>query len=144
MLTAEADAPRLLCVEDDLTMGLVLQGFVAACGWTMTLTNDGLSAHRLAMSEPFDVLIVDHFLPRQSGSDMISTLRAQQGPNAATPALVISSEDLSGIRGPVMAAQAEGFLRKPFGLPAFREAVSALLSRTYAPRPASPVEFNAA
>jgi two-component system, OmpR family, response regulator len=121
-------AMRILVVEDDsetagyLTSGLEEEGH--AVSWSRA-GRDGLF---LAMTENFDLLIIDRMLPELDGLTLVKTLRAAR---IETPILFLTT--MSGIDDRVTGLNAGGddYLVKPF---AFSELVARVKALSRRPR----------
>ncbi|SMF16655.1 response regulator [Pseudobacteriovorax antillogorgiicola] len=53
---------------------------------------DGLEALNKAQEEDYDLITVDMNMPRFDGLHLVSAIRDHNGPNQATPCLIISSD----------------------------------------------------
>jgi DNA-binding response OmpR family regulator len=119
-----SSAMRALLVEDDpglsdvLKTGLTEQDFHVETSSTYA---DGLS---VALSESFDVVILDVMLPGGSGFDLCRALRSR-GIN--TPVLMLTARDAVDDRVHGLEAGADDYLPKPF---AFKELVARLRAIT--------------
>ena len=70
-----AEAGRLLLVEDDLTLGKMVDEFLTGHGYRVRWESNGLLALELIDSEKFDVLILDIGLPGMDGIQICRTVR---------------------------------------------------------------------
>jgi two-component system OmpR family response regulator len=119
---------RILVVEDDaetagyLTVGLEEEGH--AVSWSRA-GRDGLF---MAMTENFDLLIIDRMLPELDGLTLVKTLRAAK---VETPVLFLTT--MAGIDDRVTGLNAGGddYLVKPF---AFSELVARVKALSRRPR----------
>ena len=76
-----AESSRLLLVEDDLTLGKMVDEFLTGHGYRVRWESNGLLALELIDSEKFDVLILDIGLPGMDGIQICRTVRSSfQGP----------------------------------------------------------------
>lgn len=76
-----AESGRLLLVEDDLTLGKMVDEFLTGHGYRVRWESNGLLALELIDSEKFDVLILDIGLPGMDGIQICRTVRGSfQGP----------------------------------------------------------------
>ena len=79
---------RILVIEDDkdvasyLSKGLKESGYVADCA------DNGKTGLQMAVSEDYDLLIVDRMMPEMGGLEVIRTLREE---GYKTPVLVLSA-----------------------------------------------------
>ena len=70
-----AESSRLLLVEDDLTLGKMVDDFLTGHGFRVRWESNGLRALGLIDSENFDVLILDIGLPGKDGIQICRTVR---------------------------------------------------------------------
>ena len=54
---------RILLVEDESNLRRILSDLLKSDGYTVQSSGDGLEAQELAMSQPFDLIILDVMLP---------------------------------------------------------------------------------
>ena len=54
---------RLLLVEDEVKTGDYLQKGLSEAGFQVNLVRNGLDGHHLAMTEAFDLIVLDVMLP---------------------------------------------------------------------------------
>ncbi|HKH21721.1 MAG TPA: response regulator, partial [Gammaproteobacteria bacterium] len=79
---------RLLIIEDDYQAAVYLAKGLKESGFAVDHAVDGNEGLYMAMSEPYDILIVDRMLPRRDGLSVIAALRAQ---GTMTPVLILSA-----------------------------------------------------
>jgi CheY-like chemotaxis protein len=118
---------RLLVVDDN---PLNLELFKAALvddGHQVTVAPDGEAGLARALSEPFDVVLLDIQLPGRSGLDVCRELRkaGRVGPIVAVSANALPEQVARGL-----AAGFDAYLTKPISPQALRAAV-----RSYEPAP---------
>jgi two-component system, OmpR family, alkaline phosphatase synthesis response regulator PhoP len=132
---------RILLVEDEANLRRILSDLLRSDGYTVQSSGDGLEAQELAMSQPFDLIILDVMLPSRNGMDICRHLR-KSGLNTPILMLTARSELNSKIQG--FKAGSDDYLTKPFETPELQARVEALLRR--APAGARPelkaYEFN--
>jgi len=109
--------PRLLIAEDDEALGALLQEYLSASGYEVTLVQRGDDAIAAARQQHFDMILTDIVMP---GADGIQVLAANKGDPAKT--LVILMTAYSGIEDAIHAVTqgAYDFVSKPFQLPEIR------------------------
>lgn len=117
---------KVLVVEDDSELALLLDRVLSEEGHTVTRAADGQRALHLALTATFDVLIVDRGLPAIEGLDLIARLR---GRGVRTPVLVLSARGTTQDRVAGLDAGAEDYLAKPFDLAELLARTRALLRR---------------
>ena len=67
---------RALVVEDDLTLQQQIRSMLEKAGFVVDAAVDGDEGLFLATEYPLDIAIIDLGLPRLSGIDLISRMRA--------------------------------------------------------------------
>ncbi|UFH52347.1 response regulator transcription factor [Spirosoma sp. KNUC1025] len=68
---------HILIVEDEASIAAFLRKGLEANGFMVQIASDGITGQRLALDQPFDMIIADINMPRQNGLDMVATLRKQ-------------------------------------------------------------------
>jgi two-component system OmpR family response regulator len=121
-------ALRILVIEDDAETAAYLVGGLEEEGHAVSRSGNGRNGLFLAMTENFDLLIVDRMLPELDGLTLVKTLRASR---IETPVLFLTT--MSGIDDRVMGLNAGGddYLVKPF---AFSELVARVKALSRRPR----------
>ena len=117
---------RLLIVEDEVKTGDYLkQGFTEA-GFNPTLCRNGLDGHHLAMTEDFELIILDLMLPDVDGLRILTALRQA---SRHTPVLLLSALDSVDDRVRGLELGADDYLVKPFAFNELLARVRTLLRR---------------
>lgn len=122
----ESGRRRLLLVEDDNELTRLLDRVLVDEGYAVTIAGDGQRGLHLALTERFDVLVVDRGLPAVEGLDLITRLRSS---GITTPILVLSARGTTEDRVDGLDAGAEDYLPKPFELIELLARLRALLRR---------------
>src|SRR3712207_6795980 len=102
---------RVLIIEDDRQAAGYLAKGLRESGFAVDHAANGNEGLYMALSEPYDVLIVDRMLPGRDGLSIIATLRAQ---GKMTPVLILSAlwEVDDRVRG--LRAGGDDYLTKPY------------------------------
>ncbi|TCN44856.1 DNA-binding response OmpR family regulator [Kribbella orskensis] len=117
---------RVLLIEDDGDLAGLLDRVLADEGYVVTRAGDGHTGLHLALTRPFDAMIVDRGLPAVEGLDLIARLRVR---GVSTPILVLSARNSTEDRVDGLDAGAEDYLAKPFELTELLARLRALLRR---------------
>ena len=111
-VSASAKA-RVLIVDDSSLVRLYYRSALEKAGFEVEQAINGIEAMERALSQPFDLVIVDINMPRMDGFTFVRALRRIATDVASLPALMISTEaevqDIDAAR----AAGANFYLVKP-------------------------------
>lgn len=117
---------RLLVVEDESKTGDYLKQGLSEAGFQVSLARNGLDGHHLAMTELFDVIILDVMLPDVSGWKILQSLREADN---KTPVLFLSARDSIDDRVKGLELGADDYLIKPFAFAEVLARVRTLIRR---------------
>jgi two-component system copper resistance phosphate regulon response regulator CusR len=117
---------RLLVVEDEAKTGDYLKQGLSEAGFQVSLARNGLDGHHLAMTELFDVIILDVMLPYVSGWKILQSLREADN---KTPVLFLSARDSIDDRVKGLELGADDYLIKPFAFAEVLARVRTLIRR---------------
>ncbi|SHK26635.1 Signal transduction histidine kinase [Selenomonas ruminantium] len=109
-------APEALAlVVDDNPMNLtVFKGLIKKTQIQIDTANDGDEGLLLAREKKYDIIFLDHMMPRKDGIETLHELQAQEdGPNMDTPVISLTANAISGAREQYMAAGFHDYLTKP-------------------------------
>src|SRR5712692_2196855 len=79
---------RVLVVEDEKKTASFVRKALQAEGFAVDVSHDGAEALVLAMTTPFDALVLDIMLPGRDGLSVLRQLREQKN---RTPVLLLSA-----------------------------------------------------
>lgn len=102
---------RILVVEDDPTMGALLDRGLSEEGHDVTLVGNGVDALIAFSSGPLDVAVVDVMLPKMSGFEVCRRIRES---GSQLPVIVITARDSVDDRIFGLDAGADDYVTKPF------------------------------
>ncbi len=122
---------RILIVDDDTSLVLVLSDLLRSEGFSPFSTADAREAIARLSSEPFDLVLLDVLLPRHSGFDVCRQVRAR---GVRMPILMMSGRANVEDRILGLRLGADDYLTKPFDPPELLARIDALLRRWHDPR----------
>lgn len=122
----EPMSSRILLVEDEPGLVLALSDLLAGEGYDVETATDGITAVSRAISEPFDLIVLDVMLPGKNGFDVCRELR-EQGKDAAVLMLTARTQVMDRVAG--LKLGADDYLTKPFEPPELLARIEALLRR---------------
>src|SRR5215208_7145565 len=117
---------RILVVEDEAHLAWLIAEVLGEEGYAAEVAGDGRSALARALSEPFELLIVDWMLPDIDGLKLIRRLRVAE---VGVPVLMLTARGQIEDRVEGLDAGADDYLPKPFALPELLARVRALTRR---------------
>ncbi len=121
---------KLLVVEDEAkTADYLRQGLMEA-GFVVDLARSGLDGHHLAMTETYDLIILDVMLPDVDGLRILQSLREAR---KQVPVLFLTARDTVTDRVKGLELGADDYLIKPFAFTELLARVRTLLRRGQAP-----------
>ncbi|HUO93792.1 MAG TPA: response regulator [Rhizomicrobium sp.] len=128
-MSAAADVPHLLVVDDDQRLRALLQKYLGANGFRVTAAADAEEARTLMKSMAFDLLILDVMMPGENGLDLTRAVRAQ----SQVPILILTARGESKDRIAGLEFGADDYLHKPFEPRELVLRCGSLLRRSAAP-----------
>ena len=125
---APGSRARVLVVDDHETNREVLVRLLTDVGFEVAEAADGQEAIERAVPGEIDLVLMDLRMPRMSGREAISRLRAA---GYDRPIVVVTATAFEEARAEVLALGADGFVRKPFRAVELFEEVARLLGVSY-------------
>lgn len=128
--------PLLLLAEDDTTSRHYLRDALRELGCDVESCADGAAALVLAAAHRFDLLVLDHRMPRAGAEEVLRRLRADAHARSnATPAIATSADASPGMRQRLMEQGFLDLMAKPVDL----RTLDAMLRRLLPYRPSDAV-----
>lgn len=128
---------RILIVEDERATGHLLGRVLEQAGYETMLVTDGVGALEALRAERFDLMLLDIWMPRMSGLEVLAAMRAE---NLGTKAVVMTSDGTPETVLRAVRDQAYHYVCKPVK----PEELLELVRNTLAARPVPPVEVISA
>lgn len=111
---------RILVVDDDKTTRHVLRSVLTSAGFATSVAKDGVEALKVLKTQHFDLLLLDVWMPRMNGLDLLAKLR----PITSRPRVVVmTSDDAPETLLKAVREQAFKYLHKPVDAPALLQTV---------------------
>ena len=133
--------PRILIVEDEEALTLLLRYNLEAAGYDVEIVGRGDEADTRMKEYTPDLMILDWMLPGLSGIELCRRLRARPD-TKALPIIMLTArgEESERVRG--LSTGADDYVVKPFSVPELLARVSALLRRSSPERVAEVLAFG--
>lgn len=120
-----AVAPRILVVDDDPNLLVVLADQLRADGFEVATARDGVEAmRRLEHSWP-DLLLIDMMMPRMDGLTLAREVKGR----ADLPIIVLTAIDTGDNKADLLDEVAEDYVTKPYHYPELRARINRVLRR---------------
>jgi len=118
---------RILIIEDQPEILQNIADYLELKGYLVDCAYDGLGGLHLAVTQPFDLIILDIMLPGMDGITLCQRLR--QEARLQTPIIMLTARDSVEDKLTGFQAGADDYLVKPFALPELHARVEAVLRR---------------
>jgi DNA-binding response OmpR family regulator len=118
---------RILVIEDEPGIAFALETDLQTEGYEVAVTGDGTEAVRLALSEKFDLILLDVMLPSKDGFEVCRELR-HRGLKVPIILLTAKTQEAEKILG--LDVGADDYVTKPFSPRELRARIRALLRRS--------------
>lgn len=130
MAHTHSSAPiRVLIVEDNRDICDNIAAYLEKHRYILDFAYDGISAMHLALTNPFDIIVLDLMLPGMDGLSFCQKLRADA--KIATPVLMLTARDTLDDKLKGFEAGADDYLVKPFALQELHARLQALYKRSH-------------
>ena len=117
--------PKILVVDDDVTMTSLMQALLMMEGHQTTTVNDSTTAVDVAATVNPDVITLDLMMPGLTGFQLCEMLH--QDPRFANiPIMIVSARDDQESKAKAKAVGATDYLTKPFGVDVLLEKIRQL------------------
>ncbi|MDX1301525.1 heavy metal response regulator transcription factor [Photobacterium sp.] len=117
---------KLLIVEDEPKTGEYLRQGLAESGFVTDLAQNGVDGLHLALTDEYDLIVLDVMLPELNGWQLLQTLRRS---NRDTPVLFLTARDQVEDRVKGLELGADDYLVKPFAFTELLARIRSILKR---------------
>jgi DNA-binding response OmpR family regulator len=118
---------RILIIEDEPDVAAFIKKALLEENQAIDLAPDGPAGELLALSEPYDLIILDILLPKKDGLAVLKSLRQA---NQQMPVLLLTARGEVPDRVAGLDAGADDYLVKPFAVAELKARVRSLLRRS--------------
>lgn len=129
---------RALIVEDNLDLAENIADFLGDQRYVLDFAMDGVGGLHLALTQGFDVIVLDIMLPAMDGYTFCKKLRQESGKQ--TPVLMLTARDTLNDKLQGFEAGGDDYLVKPFELAELEARMQALVRRSNQPA-SSPISI---
>ena len=120
---------RALVIEDQKPVRESIGELLKVAGCSVRLIGDGQVAFEELLTTAYDLVTLDLNMPSLDGFSLIETIASQDGPNSATPVIVISAYLAPAIVNDCKQLGIKHFLSKPFEAEELLDMIRQILGR---------------
>ncbi len=102
---------RILVVEDDKEILNFLKSALKGENFAVDCAEDGERGLFLALTNEYDVILLDNMLPKKTGIEICSEIRKEGG---STPIIILSVKSEAIVKADLLNAGADDYVTKPF------------------------------
>lgn len=130
---------KILLVEDDPSLGPLLQEYLDAKGFETKLADDGKKGADLFFKGSFDLLLLDVMMPVKDGLTLAKEIRVS---DKNIPIIFLTAKSMKEDTIEGFSAGADDYITKPFSMEELMARVTAVLRRTNKIRSSESEEVN--
>jgi DNA-binding response OmpR family regulator len=132
-------AYRVLLLEDDANLGLVLQEHLKLNGYDVTLCKDGEEGTRALALDRYDLCLVDVMMPKKDGFTFAREVRSG---NDQIPLIFLTARSLKEDRIEGFRIGCDDYITKPFSVEELQLRIEAVLRRVDPRTEETPTSFE--
>ncbi len=121
------DKTRILLVEDDANLSMVLKDYLEMLGYETILRNDGEAGLEAFKENEFSLCILDIMMPKKDGFRLAKDIKAI---NPDIPLIFLTAKSLKEDRIAGFKAGCDDYITKPFSTEELSLRISAILKRS--------------
>jgi len=119
------DRPKILLVEDDMSMGFVIQDSLKMAGYEVHLCKDGKEGLSYFNQNRYDLCVLDVMLPKKDGISLARDIRK----TSDVPIIFLTAKSMTEDKVTGFKAGADDYITKPFGKEELLLRIQAILKR---------------
>ena len=124
---SEQEKGLILLIEDNQNIAEMVGEFLERQGYSLDYAADGVTGLHLAVTNSYDLIVLDLMLPGLDGIDLCRKLR--QEAKKSTPVLMLTARDTLDDKVEGLEVGADDYLIKPFEVRELEARISALIRR---------------
>ncbi len=121
------DKAKILLVEDDESLGYVIQDLLSMHGYKVHLARDGKEGLHFFNKSMYDLCLVDIMMPKKDGFSLAEDIRKI---NAEVPLVFLTARNQKEDKIKGLTLGADDYITKPFDTDEFLLRIQAILRRT--------------
>lgn len=110
----QAPEAKILVVDDTSLNLTVIKGLLRSTRIQIDTCESGFDALKMCRTKKYDLLLIDHRMPKMDGIEMLHVLRREDtNPNKDSPCISLTANALSGARELYLSVGFQDYLSKP-------------------------------
>lgn len=105
---------RILIAEDNTVNQLIAADTLESAGHRVDVVSNGFEAIEAVTAFPYDLILMDIFMPEMDGLTATKRIRAMRGEVSSIPIIALTADAMVGEREKYLAAGMNDYLSKPF------------------------------
>lgn len=103
---------RILCIEDEHFIGELYKRALIKAGYQVDLVYDGQKGLEAALTNTYDVILLDIMIPSLKGTEILHRLRGQGAPDIRSKIIVTTNLDQGEENRQQVESMADGYIIK--------------------------------
>jgi len=118
-------ARSVLIVDDEQLLVRTLSCVLQEAGYRIAVAGSAEQAERQAFGEsPFDLIVLDHRLPKESGIDLVKRLRER---TVRSRVILMTAYETPDVKAEARRLKVDRYMRKPFDLRVMMDEIQNLI-----------------
>lgn len=126
--------PMVLVVDDDLRLRELLAKFLSDYSYRVQTAANAAQARAQLASQHFDMMILDIMMPKETGLELLASMRRNQSSYKQIPVILLTAQDGLDEKIHGLMSGADDYLTKPFEPKELIARIETVLRRTNIPR----------
>jgi DNA-binding response OmpR family regulator len=118
---------KVLLVEDDTNLGLLLQEYLNHKNFSVDLKRNGEEGWHAYNKSDYDIILLDVMMPKKDGFTLAEDIRSQ---NTEVPIIFLTAKSLKEDKIKGLTLGADDYITKPFSMEVLELKMAAILRRT--------------
>lgn len=122
----ESENIKILFVEDDPNLSMILQDYLEMIGYSVNHARDGEEGLKFFLADKYDLLILDVMMPKKDGFSLAEDVRET---NQSVPIIFLTAKSLKEDRIKGFQHGCDDYITKPFSTEELSLRIKAILKR---------------